>query len=155
MSNVKGLTLKALNEHHASQVLALEVAVFDEPWAERSIHNQLKHCRGFNCGLFDGQEQLLAYAAFSVLLDESELYRLAVHPSLRRQGIARAFMLNLFEQLKEKDVTRCLLEVNENNVAAVGLYEQLGFTVDGVRKGYYDGPEGPENAKLMTCVFSA
>ena len=47
-----------------------------------------------------------------------------------------------------KGVTVIHLEVRESNTPARTLYEKLGFTVDGIRKNYYERPR--ENAVLMT-----
>ena len=42
------------------------------------------------------------------------------------------------------------LEVDAANVAAIGLYDSLGFKRVGVRKGYYDrGAAGRADALLM------
>jgi ribosomal-protein-alanine N-acetyltransferase len=39
------------------------------------------------------------------------------------------------------------LEVRESNRAARALYEALGFTVEGVRRNYYDAPR--EDAVIL------
>ena len=40
------------------------------------------------------------------------------------------------------------LEVRKSNQPAIGLYEKLGFTRDGLRKNYYENPI--EDAVLMS-----
>lgn len=148
-----GLILAPLDESHADAVIAFEHSVFYEPWSDKSLINQLKHCRSYCVGVFK-QDEIVAYASFSVLLDEAELYRLAVTPSYRRTGLAKGLLVYSLNQLRPQGVCKCLLEVNANNVAAVTLYETLGFGLDGIRKGYYDGLHGPEDARLMTWIFS-
>ena len=49
--------------------------------------------------------------------------------------------------MKEKNVTRILLEVRESNVPAKTLYENYGFSEIAVRKNYYTKPL--ENAIVM------
>ena len=45
---------------------------------------------------------------------------------------------------------RFLLEVAASNAAALALYHKAGFTVDGVRKGYY----GPGNDAVLMSWHS-
>ena len=49
---------------------------------------------------------------------------------------------------KEIDCKKIHLEVNQNNKAAIHLYELFNFKQDGLRKNYYNN--GTENAILMT-----
>jgi ribosomal-protein-alanine N-acetyltransferase len=73
---------------------------------------------------------------------EFEILNIAVHPSWRRRGVARAL---LGWQL-DRGGTQ-FLEVRESNVAARNLYESLGFQVVGIRRKYYSSPE--ESAIVM------
>jgi ribosomal-protein-alanine N-acetyltransferase len=41
------------------------------------------------------------------------------------------------------------LEVRPSNLAAVQLYQTLGFNEIGVRRGYYPTPRGHEDAQVM------
>jgi ribosomal-protein-alanine N-acetyltransferase len=44
------------------------------------------------------------------------------------------------------------LEVRSANTGAMGLYERLGFRVEGKRKGYYREPD--DDAVLMRLEFA-
>lgn len=43
------------------------------------------------------------------------------------------------------------LEVASTNAAGLALYRSLGFACLGRRKSYYQGPEGPADAIMMSC----
>jgi len=43
------------------------------------------------------------------------------------------------------------LEVRPSNIAAVALYRCAGFSVIGVRSGYYQNASGKEDALVMAC----
>ena len=45
--------------------------------------------------------------------------------------------------------TKATLEVRRSNAAALGLYEHLGFAVEGTRKDYYQQPR--EDALVLWC----
>jgi ribosomal protein S18 acetylase RimI-like enzyme len=67
---------------------------------------------------------------------EREILNLAVEPSMRRRGVAR----RLLEDVLGREEGTWFLEVRESNVAAIALYQALGFRLMGLRKNYYSGP---------------
>ena len=68
--------------------------------------------------------------------------RVGVDPEARRQGLARALLTEGLERLRRLDVQVCFLEVRVDNKPAIDLYESLGFSCTGHRKGYYrDGTD--------------
>lgn len=94
--------------------------------------------------------EIVAFALLHQVLDEATLLNTAVHPGWRRQHYARDLLLHALEQLTKRGVTRCLLEVRVGNGAAISLYQQLGFSVDGRRPQYYPAIGGREDALLMS-----
>src|SRR5579862_2425184 len=67
---------------------------------------------------------------------ESEILNLAVDPAERRTGIARRLVTDALARVKGT----WFLEVRASNVAAIRLYESIGFTRSGDRKNYYYEP---------------
>jgi ribosomal-protein-alanine N-acetyltransferase len=50
-----------------------------------------------------------------------------------------------------RNMLRVFLEVRSSNVAALALYRSVGFSEIGVRRGYYQNPNGSEDASTMAC----
>jgi ribosomal-protein-alanine N-acetyltransferase len=71
----------------------------------------------------------------------------AVTPSHRRRGIARALLAQLFEVTASDERRGYTLEVRVSNEGAIKLYETLGFVSRGVRRGYYT--DNREDALIM------
>jgi [ribosomal protein S18]-alanine N-acetyltransferase len=69
--------------------------------------------------------------------DEAELLTLGVVPASRRQGAARALLTSAIGELRRCGAKRLLLEVEDGNEAALGLYRSLGATAVGRRPHYY------------------
>lgn len=67
----------------------------------------------------------------SGLTGSGQILSLAVAPEVRRQGVARRLMAATLRWLLDKRVRRVRLEVRAENVAALRLYESMGFTVEG------------------------
>jgi ABC-2 type transport system ATP-binding protein len=74
-----------------------------------------------------------------VVLETDEPTR-ALH-ELTARALAEDF------ELEELEIRRATLEVRRSNLAALRLYEDLGFEVAGVRKRYYTNPE--EDALIL------
>ena len=73
--------------------------------------------------------------------DEVHVLDVAVHPTQRRQGIARALMNEALLLAREKHARHILLEVRRSNGAAIGLYRAMGFSAMNVRVRYYSNDE--------------
>jgi len=83
---------------------------------------------------------LIAYCAVWVIFDELHINNLAVHPDWRRQGIARSLLEFVLDDARRAGALHATLEVRRSNQPALELYDSLGFTVEGVRAGYYRDP---------------
>lgn len=61
----------------------------------------------------------------------------AVHPQHRRRGIARTLMELAIDKIEGRNGREIVLQVEERNTAAIGLYTQLSFdTVDSITSWY-------------------
>jgi [ribosomal protein S18]-alanine N-acetyltransferase len=74
---------------------------------------------------------------------EREILFIAVDSAYRRRGIAKRLLQNELAASRGE----WFLEVRESNLAAIRLYESLGFQVAGRRENYY--PDPPEPAIVM------
>ena len=97
---------------------------------------------------------LAGFALGRVVADEDELLTLAVDPMLRRQGIGADLMGQFLAKAKERAAQSVFLEVIDDNEAARALYLKTGFTVQGLRRGYYHFPNGMRrDAVVMRCAL--
>jgi [ribosomal protein S18]-alanine N-acetyltransferase len=69
---------------------------------------------------------------------EAEILTLAVEPTLRRRGVARALLGAAIASLRLAGVTQLFLEVESGNEAAEGLYRGFGAKSVGRRPAYYE-----------------
>jgi [ribosomal protein S18]-alanine N-acetyltransferase len=70
--------------------------------------------------------------------DEAEILTLAVDPSHRRQGLARALLTAAIHSLRKAGAKWLFLEVESGNESARGLYQSLGAVAVGRRPRYYE-----------------
>jgi ribosomal-protein-alanine N-acetyltransferase len=62
--------------------------------------------------------------------------------------LGRSLLENVILEARKRASLRITLEVRRSNAVAQRLYESVGFTISGVRKGYYS--DDGEDAFLMT-----
>lgn len=92
------------------------------------------------------QGHVVGFAMATRQPDEVHLLDLAVAPSHRSRGVARRLVAELATSAQHDGAHAMTLEVRSSNGAARRLYEALGCSTAGVRRGYYrDG----EDAVIM------
>jgi ribosomal-protein-alanine N-acetyltransferase len=73
-----------------------------------------------------------------------------VSPANRRKGVGSKLLRTIETIFKEKGVKTSNLEVREDNVAAINLYEKLGYQRIGTLKNYYGKANGIYLRKILT-----
>ncbi len=74
-----------------------------------------------------GDDEAIGYAITGRAGRHGYLQRLAVHPGHRGRGVATALVLDGLRWARRHGVSRAVVNTQESNVAAVRLYEGLGF----------------------------
>jgi len=70
----------------------------------------------------------------------------------RRKGVGQMLMREMEKIFTQKGVQICLLEVREDNVAAIGLYHKFGYEEIGRLENYYGKTDGIYLRKIMSKV---
>jgi ribosomal-protein-alanine acetyltransferase len=65
-----------------------------------------------------------------------------IAPAYRRKGIAQKLLQKIEAIFREKGIKECRLEVREDNVAALNLYQKLGYKKVGKLEKYYGNAHG-------------
>ena len=127
--------------------------------AEQVLEAPLEYRRRFPVPVADfvqpaGARAVVGVIVVWLIVDEAHIATLAVHPELRRQGIAQKLLCVALKEAAEDGMLSALLEVRAGNEAAQDLYRKFGFEVVGRRPRYYQ--DNFEDALLMTLpVLSA
>ncbi len=138
------------DKNYASQIAQLEKLCFAHPRSEGSLTSDFTNGSLF-AGCVDESGMMLGYASADVVLDEAYIVNVCVHPEHRRQGIGAAVMKYLCDLCRQKDFSFVTLEVRKSNIAAIQMYNKLGFECVGFRKNFYTHPN--EDADIMTLYF--
>lgn len=152
----EGLRLHAMQPADLDAVMAVERAAYAFPWTRENFASSLASGYLAEC-LFDPQEarHLLGYYVVQPGVQEMHLLNITVAVPAQRRGWGRRLMQALCVRCVQHACPRLWLEVRVGNAGARALYEQLGFTQAGVRRGYYPAPGGREDAIVMGLDLSA
>ena len=85
---------------------------------------------------------LWAYCILFPAVDELHLLNITVSPKLRKLGLGSRMMAAIEGVAAQQNIPRIILEVRPSNIAAVSLYQKLGYEQIGIRKNYY--PADPQ-----------
>ena len=98
-------------------------------------------------------ERSNAFLLGRFIFDDAEILTLAVSPSKRRKGVASLLVKEFFLKAKEQGIRRVTLEVAEDNLPALALYNSFPFINIGRREGYYKSINQQNNvaALVLSC----
>ena len=128
-------------------VLAIETLSFQSAWPPNAFTTELRDNKlaHYFVGRLDGK--IVAYGGIWVILEDSHVTTIAVHPDVRGQRLGEELLVFLLDEAIERDASWITLEVRETNDVAQKLYRKYGFTVVSTRRGYYS--DNNESALVM------
>jgi ribosomal-protein-alanine N-acetyltransferase len=119
---------------------ALQAETFLRPWSVDAIRQELRDSPVARVYLLETPRRLLGFCACWVVAGELHINSLAIAPDVRRQGHARRLLQAVCAEAAAAGATAATLEVRRSNQPAVALYTALGFTIEAVRRDYYEQP---------------
>lgn len=128
-------------------VLRIEGLSFTTSWPTNAFWNEIHDNKlaHYYVGRID--DRVVAYGGIWVILDDSHITTIAVHPDSRGRKIGEEMLLFLIEDAIARGASWMTLEVRESNDGAQNLYKKYGFTVVSTRRAYYS--DNNENALVM------
>jgi ribosomal-protein-alanine N-acetyltransferase len=136
----ENINIKPLTEKELDQVVALDNVCLGGLWSLKGYQREIASP---NSSLFimtissQSEEQVIGLACFWAVLEEAHITLLAIHPDFQGQGLGKSLLNYLLAEAENKGLKRATLEVAENNLKALSLYQKFGFQEAGRRKRYY------------------
>jgi len=133
-------------DHDLEGIYEIEKASFSTPWQFDSLLYDvcISPVSVYVVALAEGK--IIGFCGVHVVVDECHINNVAVLQRYRRCGVGQG-LIDTILQLTENAVTTYSLEVRQNNIGAIRLYEKFGFVQKGLRKNYY--PDTQEDALIM------
>jgi ribosomal-protein-alanine N-acetyltransferase len=131
-------------------VAALHALCFDEPWDREALGALLTTPGGFGCLVLDAEGSApVGFVLGRVAANECDVLSIGVVPASRRRGWGGVLVHALISEALARGADTVVLEVAEDNDAAIALYRALGFVVVGRRPAYYRRADDAVDAHIM------
>jgi ribosomal-protein-alanine N-acetyltransferase len=144
------IELRRLLLDDLSEIEDIERRSYPTPWSRSMFAGELAKPSSICLGAFEADAEdgaLVGYLIVSRYVDAWHVMNVAVDPDQRGRGVATMLLERLFDLTADDARRGYTLEVRVTNRKAIGLYERLGFSSRGVRRGYYT--DNREDALIM------
>jgi ribosomal-protein-alanine N-acetyltransferase len=128
-------------------VMQIENASYPFPWSEGIFRDCLRV--GYVCCVVEIDDILMGYGVMSTGAGEAHILNLCIAEAFRGRGLGGQLLEHLMEFARSLGVGEMFLEVRPSNTPAIRLYQSLGFTQIGIRRGYYQAEGGREDAVVL------
>lgn len=119
---------------------------FDKFWTVHILQEDLEN-ENSRYIVAKHKDEIVGIAGIKIILDEANIMNIVTRVDRRNLGIASSLLSKLINLAQDSKCSTLTLEVNENNLVAIHLYEKFGFERIGLRKKYYNNTD---NAIIMT-----
>jgi ribosomal-protein-alanine N-acetyltransferase len=135
-------------------VVEIENISYPNPWQLSSFKGEIENRPISNpyVIIYRPLEKIIGYVIYWHIRNEVQISNIALSPEYRQLGVGEGVLKKVLYEMRHKGAEFVFLEVRPSNLAARRLYEKLGFTILGLRKGYYRNPS--EDAIVMGMSLS-
>jgi [ribosomal protein S18]-alanine N-acetyltransferase len=132
------------------EIVSIENTSFSVPWSRNMFLQelQLQMSRNIVARISVDPIKIIAgYMTYWIVDGEIQIHKITTRVDFRRSGIASKLMEEMIRHSSDEGCTWCTLEVGRSNENAIKLYEEFGFSIQGLRPLYYS--ERVEDALIM------
>lgn len=139
MRFIMNLKLSKMSIEDLKSIKNILASDFDNFWSYDVLEEELECDNSYVIVAKADENVIVGFAGLKVILDEADIMNIVVKKDFRHNGIGSFLLENLINHSKDLNLKTITLEVNENNLSAIRLYDKFSFDKLGIRKNYYDG----------------
>jgi [ribosomal protein S18]-alanine N-acetyltransferase len=144
---IPSIDITKMRRRHLRKVLAIESQVYPRPWSASLFLAEMSQRSTRTYIVAKNGSEVVGYAGMMYTGHEAHVTNIAVDPEWHGNKIGTRLLLTIVTEAIARGARSISLEVRVSNDVAQSLYEKFGFSVAGVRKGYYI--ETNEDAYVM------
>lgn len=133
-------------------VLEIERVSFPTPWSRQAYLSELQNDFAKYL-VVEEDNRIVGYGGMWLIIDEAHITNVAVAPDCRGRQLGEQLLKWLMGIASMYGARGVTLEVRPSNRPAQRLYNRLGFTPAGLRRGYYT--DTGEDAIIMWKYLTA
>ena len=140
------IKISKMNIDDLNKISPVLLTEFDDFWNYNIFKSELEN-ENSKFIVAKNYDEIVWFAGIWISIDEAHVTNIVTKKDLRKNGIGSTLLEELINLSKTLNLVSITLEVNENNLDAIKLYEKFGFEKLGIRKKYYNNTD---NALIMT-----
>lgn len=140
------IKISKMNIDDLNKISPVLLTEFDDFWNYNIFKSELEN-ENSKYVVAKNNDEIVGFAGIWISIDEAHVTNIVTKKDLRKNGIGSTLLKELINLSKTLNLVSITLEVNENNLDAIKLYEKFGFEKLGIRKKYYNNTD---NALIMT-----
>jgi len=142
------MTIERMTGADIRAVMRIEALSFTTSWPQSAFASELNDNKlaYYFVGRVPGGD-IVAYGGIWVIVDDSHITTIAVHPDWRGKKYGEEMLVHLLHEATDRGASWITLEARESNEVAQNLYRKYGFTTVSTRRAYYS--DNGENAVVM------
>ena len=138
----KEIKIEEMSLSDLESIKDILISDFDDFWNYNILKEELESIDSKYIVAKTNDGEIIGFAGIKIIVDTADIMNIVVKKSWRNQGVGNLLLNNLISLCKELNLVSLSLEVNEDNLPAIHLYEKFGFKQIGVRKNYYHDKDG-------------
>ena len=146
--NTNNFCVREISLGDLDGIVQIERAVNPFPWGEEALRDTI--VSGGYHFISLREEMAVGFLLSNFVLDEAQLLLIGVSPDWQGAGVGGQLLKELINRSRDQGQKLIYLEVRSGNERAIRLYRSLGFIDIGVRRDYYPGLVGREDAIVMS-----
>lgn len=139
--------ISEMNINDLEQIKNCLLTDFDDFWSYNILKQELENGKS-KYFVAKINNEIIGFAGILPIFDEINIMNIVVKKNKRGLGIGSLLLKKIIDFSKNYNLIT--LEVNENNIPAIKLYEKYGFYKVGLRKKYYNNKD---NAIIMNLII--
>ena len=132
--HIKEMTITDLEE-----IKDILYSDFDDFWTYSILKEEIESKNSYFIVGKNDSNEIVGFAGIKVIIDEADIMNIVTRRDFRQMGVASSLLEYLIDYAKSINLKKITLEVNENNLSAIHLYDKFNFDNIGIRKKYYNG----------------
>jgi ribosomal-protein-alanine N-acetyltransferase len=144
---IPSIDITKMRRRHLRKVLGIESLVYPRPWSASLFVAEMSQRSTRTYIVARNRNEVIGYAGMMYTGQEAHVTNIAVDPDWHGNKVGTRLLLTIITEAIARGAKTISLEVRVSNDVAQSMYEKFGFSVAGVRKGYYI--ETNEDAFIM------
>lgn len=146
---LKDIDIREMISEDLETIKNILISDFNDFWNYNILKEELESPNSKYIMAKTNDGKIIGFAGIKVIIDTADIMNIVVKKSWRNQGVGNLLLNNLISLCKDLNLLSLSLEVNEDNLPAIHLYEKFGFKQIGLRKNYYKDKNGIVMQYLM------